>query len=507
MKHVPLLFLNVVIIATCGLIYELLAATVSSYVLGDSVTQFSTIIGVYLFAMGVGSWLSRFIEKNVAEKFIDIELAVAIIGGASAPILFLTFAYISYFGQILYSMVFIIGTLVGLEIPLLMRILKDELDFKELVSRVLALDYVGALLAALMFPMFLVPKLGLNRTSLLFGMLNAAVGLWATWLLEPLISRKRLTILRIKGFIVIVVLGIALIKADSLTTLAEDGLFPDQIVYAKSSPYQRIVVTRGKLGHSLFLNGNLQFNSFDEYRYHEALVHPAFAAHEGTPKRILVLGGGDGLALREILKYPSVESVTLVDLDPMMTELSDALPALAELNRNAFADRRVSVTNADAFVWLDNNQLEPFDIAIVDFPDPNNFALGKLYTTRFYNLLKAKLRPDASVVIQCTSPLYARNSFWSIIKTLEATGFHVKPFQATVPSFGVWGYALAKVQPFETPQKPPTGIELKYLNESSFATLFIFPTDMTLPSEDIEINRLDNQALVRYYETEWRRFE
>jgi spermidine synthase len=507
MKQVPLLFINVVIIATCGLIYELLAATVSSYVLGDSVTQFSTIIGVYLFAMGVGSWLSRFIEKDVAEKFIDIELAVAIMGGLSAPLLFLTFAYVSYFGLILYSMVFIIGTLVGLEIPLLMRILKDHLDFKELVSRVLALDYVGALLAALMFPIFLVPKLGLNRTSLLFGMLNAAVGLWATWLLEPLIAKRRLTILRVKGVIVIAILAIAMIKADSLTTLAEDGLFPDQIVYAKSSPYQRIVVTRGKLGHSLFLNGNLQFNSFDEYRYHEALVHPAFAAHGGRPKRILVLGGGDGLAVREILKYPQIESVILVDLDPMMTELSNALPALAELNRQAFSDPRVSVINADAFVWLDDTAAEPFDIAIVDFPDPNNFALGKLYTTRFYNLLKSKLKPDAAVVIQCTSPLYARNSFWSIIRTLEVTGFYVKPFQTTVPSFGVWGYALAKLQPFETPKKLSADIELRYLNENTLAALFEFPADMKLPSEDIEINRLDNQALVRYYESEWRRFE
>ena len=506
MKHTPLLFLNVIIISTCGLIYELLAATASSYVLGDSVTQFSTIIGTYLFAMGAGSWLSRYIDKHVAEKFIDIELAVAVLGGFSAPLLFLTFAYVSYFGIVLYSMVFIIGTLVGLEIPLLMRILKDELDFKELVSRVLALDYIGALAAALLFPIFLVPKLGLNRTSLLFGMLNAAVALWATWLLEPLI-RKNLVLLRVKGSIVIVMLLIAFIKAETLTTLAEDALFTDNIIYAKSSPYQRIVVTKGKTGHSLFLNGNLQFNSFDEYRYHEALVHPAFAAYQGEPRRVLVLGGGDGLALREVLKYSSVENVTLVDLDPMMTGLSRALPALAELNRNAFDDPRVTVVIGDAFVWLDNINIEPFDLAIVDFPDPNNFALGKLYTTRFYNLLKQKLKPDSAVVIQCTSPLFARRSYWSIIKTLQSVGFFVKPFQTTVPSFGVWGYALAKMRPFQIPEKLPGRVELKFLNDSSFASMFEFPADMTLPDEDIEINRLDNQALVRYYETEWRRFE
>ena len=454
--------------------------------------------------MGVGSWLSKYIEKRVAEKFIDIELAVAVLGGFSAPLLFLTFAHISYFQIVLYSMVFLIGMLVGLEIPLLMRILKDELDFKTLVSRVLALDYVGALVASLLFPIFLVPKLGLNRTSLLFGMLNAVVAVWATWLLEPLIKRN-VNLFRIKGAVIIVLLLIAFIKADSLTTLAEDALFTDNIIYAKSSPYQRIVVTKGKTGYSLFLNGNLQFNSFDEYRYHEALVHPAFAAFEGEPRRVLVLGGGDGLAIREILKYPSIEKVQLVDLDPMMTGLSRSLPALAELNNNAFDDQRVSVANADAFVWLDNADIEPFDIAIVDFPDPNNFALGKLYTTRFYNLLKAKLRPDSSVVIQCTSPLIARNSYWSIIKTLEAVGFTVKPYQTTVPSFGVWGYALAKLQPFDSPAQPPA-VELKFLNNDSFASMFEFPSDMTRP-EDIEINRLDNQALVHYYETEWRRFE
>jgi spermidine synthase len=506
MKQTPLLFLNVFVIATCGLIYELLAGTLSSYVLGDSITQFSIIIGIYLFAMGVGSWLSRFIEKGVAEKFVEIELAVAVVGGFSAPLLFLSFAHLSYFAVVLYGVVFIIGVLVGLEIPLLMRILKDELDFKDLISRVLAFDYIGALVASLLFPLFLVPRLGLNRTSLLFGMFNAAIGIWGTWLLLPLIKRN-VTFLRIKGAVILLLLAIAFIKADRLTTMAEDALFMDNIIYAKSSPYQRIVVTKGKTGYALFLNGNLQFNSFDEYRYHEALVHPAFAAYGENAKRVLVLGGGDGLALREILKYPSVEFIQLVDLDPEMTSISKHVPALGDLNKHSFDDPRVHLTNADAFVWLDSTQTEPFDIAIVDFPDPNNFALGKLYTTRFYNLLKSKLKPDSAVVVQTTSPLVARKSFWCIIKTLETAGFTVKPYQTTVPSFGIWGYALAKLQPFDTPQKPPEGIELHFLNNQSFASLFEFSSDTSRPGEDIEVNRLDNQALVRYYEEEWRRFE
>ena len=507
MNRTPLLFLNVFVIATCGLIYELLAGTLSSYVLGDSVTQFSIIIGVYLFAMGVGSYLSGFIEKNIAEKFVDIELAVAVLGGFSAPLLFFSFAHLSYFSVVLYTVVFGIGMLVGLEIPILMRILKDELDFKDLISRVLAFDYIGALVASLLFPLFLVPKLGLARTSLLFGMLNAAIGIWGTWLLEPLI-KKSVNVLRVKGFVIIILLLIAFIKADYLTSLAEDGLFTDNIIYAKSSSYQRIVVTKGKTGYALFLNGNLQFNSFDEYRYHEALVHPPMTAFGANPKRILVLGGGDGLALREILKYPSVEYIQLVDLDPEMTDVSKHVPALGELNQHSFDNRRVHVTNADAFVWLDSTETEPFDVAIVDFPDPNNFALGKLYTTRFYNLLKRKLKPDSAVVIQTTSPLMARKSFWCIIKTLEAAGFSVKPYQTTVPSFGVWGYALAKLEPFDAPTKLPENVELKFLNDQTLASMFEFSADTDLPkNEEIEINRLDNQALVRYYEAEWRRFE
>src|SRR5213594_912791 len=189
MNRTPVLFLNVLIIATCGLVYELLAGTLASYVLGDSVTQFSLIIGIYLFALGVGAWLSRFIETGLARKFIEVELGVALLGGASAPLLFLSFGRLSYFHVVLYGVVFAVGVLVGLELPLLMRILKDVLDFKELVSRVLTFDYLGALVAAVLFPIFLVPRLGLTRTSLVFGMLNAAVGLWATWLLRPLLPR------------------------------------------------------------------------------------------------------------------------------------------------------------------------------------------------------------------------------------------------------------------------------------------------------------------------------
>ncbi len=501
MKRPPLLFLNVLIVATCGLIYELLAGTLASYVLGDSVTQFSLIIGIYLFAMGVGSWLSRFIDKGLARRFVDIELAVAVLGGFSAPLLFLTFSRVSYFYLVLYFVVFAIGVFVGLEIPLLLRILKDEIEFKELVSRVLAFDYIGALLASILFPILFVPRFGLIRTSLIFGMLNAAVALWGTWLLRPLI-KGRITGLRVKAIVVMVLLLVALVNANRITSLAEDEMFADEIVFTKDTPYQRIVITRGRAGFQLFLNGNLQFSSTDEYRYHEALVHPAMLL-ANSPKRVVVLGGGDGLALREVLKYPSVERVTLVDLDPEMTKLSSTFPLLAKLNQNAFNDPRVQVINEDAFIWVEKTSDALYDAAIVDFPDPNTFALGKLYTTRFYRLLKSRLSENASVAVQSTSPMFARNSYWCIIRTLEAAGFFVRPYYTAVPSFGLWGFALARSSAFEVPRHPPAG--LKFLDDQTLAAMFTLSKD--IEPVPVEINRLDNQVLVRYYEGEWRKFE
>ena len=514
MNRTPILFLNVLVIAACGLIYELLAGTVASYVLGDSVTQFSLIIGLYLSALGAGAWLSRFIDRDLAAKFVDVELAVALIGGLSAPLLFLGFSRLEWFRLFLYLLVFAIGVLVGLELPILMRILKEHLDFKELVSRVLSFDYIGSLVAAVLFPMFLVPRLGLVRTSIVFGLLNAAVGLYGTWLLRPLL--RGVTVLRVRAAIVTVVLLVALVRADALTSLSEDELYVDDIVYSSTSPYQRILVTKGNAGFQLFLNGNLQFASADEYRYHEALVHPAMSAWRtgnpacprgrqdcppSTPRRVLILGGGDGLAMREVLKYRGVEHVTLVDLDPKMTALSTAFPPLGELNQHAFRDPRVRVVNEDAMAWIERVR-ETFDVAIIDFPDPNSFALGKLYTTRFYRLLRARLAPDATVTVQCTSPLYARQSYWCIVRTMEAAGLHVRPYQTTVPSFGVWGFALAMQRPFDAPSH--VAVPVRFLDDATLAAMFIFPRDMA--PVPVEINRLDNQMLVRYYEEEWRRW-
>ena len=518
------LLASVFVVAACGLLYELAAGALASYLLGDSVLQFSTIIGTYLFAMGVGSWLSRYFERQLPAHFLRIELMVALIGGSLPAVLFLANAYTpGAFRFLLYGMVLVVGTLVGLEIPLVMRILKRNVALKDLVSQVLTFDYLGALAVSLAFPLLLVPHLGLIRTGLLFGLLNALVAVWALWLFRWELRRWGAHVAACT--MVIGLLLAALAGAEHITTFAEDKFYQDRIVFTAASPYQRIVVTDGKLGHRLFLNGNLQFAERDEYRYHEALVHPAMAAH-GAPKRVAVLGGGDGMAVREILKYPSVESVTLVELDPAMTRLFTDNATLARLNGHALRSPKVQVVNTDAFQWLQDGQSraagppqsasapqggsEPraagsvgahdtFDVIVVDFPDPTNFAIGKLYTNSFYALLDRRLAASGYAVVQTTSPLVARQSFWTVVQTIESVGLQAAPYHAHVPSFGEWGFVLASHRPWRLPEALPGG--LQFLSASTLPLLFDFPLDMArVPAE---VNRLSNQVLVHTYEREW----
>jgi spermidine synthase len=497
MNRTPVLFLNVLIIATCGLVYELQAATLSSFVLGDSVTQFSLIIGTYLSALGVGAWLSRFLERGLARAFLEVELGVALVGGLSVPLLYLTYTRPSAFLPVLYGTVLVVGTLVGLELPLLMRIVREQLDFKELVSRVLTFDYIGALVASVLFPIFFVPRLGLVRTSLFFGILNALVSLWGTWLLRPLVEGG-VTGLRVRAVLLIAGLGFVMARAEALVNWAEEDLVEGRVIYATTTPYQRIVVSENRQGFQLHLNAHQQFSSLDEYRYHEALAHPALLA-AGRPARVLILGGGDGLALREALRHPAVEGATLVDIDPEMTRLASTFAPFVKLNRGAFADPRVTVVNQDAMIWLERAEGR-YDVVLIDFPDPHHFALGKLYTTRFYRLLRSRLADDGAVAVQGTSPLATRKSYWCVVRTLEAAGFSARPYQAAVPSFvTVWGFVLAKKTSFPIPQgRLPDG--LRFLDEKTLASLFVLPPD--LGPVEVKVNRLDNQQLVRYYEAE-----
>jgi len=492
------LIASVFVVAICGLVYQLLASTIASYLLGDSVTQFSTIIGVYLFAMGIGSWFSRYVKKDELRLFIRAEILVALIGGWAAAILFMLFPVVVEFRVGLYALVLIIGFLVGLEIPLLMQILRDDFDFRETVSTVLTFDYIGALAASLLFPMILMPFIGMIRTGFLFGLLNVIVALA---LIAIQSKDRRLPIEILLGVAVGASLVIGFVGAERFQRMAETASLDEPIIHATSTPFQRIVLTRRGDNVSLFLNGNLQFSSLDEYRYHEALVLPNLGRVE-SPRNVLVLGGGDGLAAREVLRHPAVERVTLVDLDPAMTELFRETPLLARLNGGSLSDPRITVINADGFRWVREDD-GLYDAIVIDFPDPTDFSLGKLYSTTFYRSLRQRLAQGGMVSVQGGSPYVAPGAFWTVTATLEEAGFETRPYHAYVPSFGEWGFILAS--PNGVPEESDILPGGRFVTAASESVLFEFPPDMApVPAEP---NRLDNQLLVRIFANEWRRYD
>lgn len=510
------LFFATFVIATCGLIYELVAGAMGSYLLGDSITQFSLVIGLYLSAMGLGSYLSRHVGGDLLARFIRIEIAVGVLGGLSALAVLLAHAYLGQVRPVLFGLVFAVGTLVGLEIPILMRVLKDRVAFADLVARVLAFDYLGALAASLLFPLLFVPALGLPRTALLFGIMNGVVGWMLTRVFAAQLGPRRRA-LALEATLATALLAAAFVGADRVELVAERALYDAPVLFKRKSPYQTVVITRWRDDLRLWLDGHLQFSSKDEHRYHEALVHPAAASVKSPLRTALVLGGGDGMALRELLRYPTLERLVIVDLDPVMLELFSGDATLRGLNGGAYADPRVTVINQDAMRWLEE-QDDVFDLAVVDLPDPRNYALGKLYTYEFYRLLRRHLAETGALVVQATSPYAAPRAFWCVARTIADAGFTTHPYHAHVPSFGDWGYVLALPLPPVAPE-PGTGPiarlapasvspvvqgKLRFLDDETLRGLFVFPPDMLAPA-GIEVNRLSDQVLVKYHEEDWSR--
>ncbi|TDX84840.1 polyamine aminopropyltransferase [Epilithonimonas xixisoli] len=490
-----LLLFSVFVIATCGLIYELVAGALASYLLGDSVKQFSFIIGVYLFSMGVGSYFAKFIHKDLLNKFVEIEILVGVIGGISSVVLFFLFNTIQHFEPVLYLFVFVTGCLVGLEIPLLMNILKDKVAFKDLVSNVFAFDYIGALLASILFPLVLIPSLGIIKTPLFFGLINISIAIFLSFYLEK--ELKNPIALKAKSIVAFLGLVALFIFSDKLLAFSEEKLYGENIVYANNSPYQRIVLTRNDKDFRLYLNNNLQFSSADEYRYHEALVHPAMSMAKNI-SNVLILGGGDGFAVREVLKYKDVKNITLVDLDGQMTNFFKDNETMKKLNHSALSNPKLQIINKDAYIWIKENK-KKYDVIIIDFPDPSNYSLGKLYSVQFYKELEKVTTSDTKIVVQTTSPYFAPKSFWCIEKTINQIFSFTTAYYTYVPSFGEWGFCFASFQPIDNKivRKIP---DLKFY-DYNFKQMSYFSKDMK--AENLEVNRLDNQILVRYFDEEW----
>ena len=499
-RETMVLLASIFIIAACGLIYELLIATVSSYLLGSSVTQFSISIGIFIGAMGVGAHLSERVHRNLLGTFIVIEIAIAVIGGVSVCVLFWAYATGALYWLALYANLIIIGSLTGLELPLLTRLLKPYGTLRAVIARALSFDYVGALVGSLLFPLLLLPALGMARTAFLVGLLNLGVAAWNIQVFRKQL-RQPYALLGFCGLTGLMLVG-GFIFSLQIIGYTERNLYEDEVIYAAQTPYQRLVITRWREDVRLFIDGNLQFSSIDEYRYHEALIHPAMALSPRTEK-VLLLGGGDGLAVREVLKYPAVKQVTLVDIDPRMTDLGKTYPAIVELNGGALKDRRVQLVHLDAHKFLERDA-GLYDVIVADLPDPNNDILAKLYSLDFYKLIKRHLSASGVFVTQATSPFFAREAFWCIAQTVEESGLHIAPYHAYVPSFGDWGYVLAAPRALNAAQAR-IAVDTRFLNQATLREMFVLSRD--LAKVPVDTSTLDRPAILNYYRDDWRQWE
>ncbi len=496
-RPLPLLF-SVFVIAACAIVYELLIATVSSYLLGDSIYQFSITVGLFLTSMGLGSFLSRQAHRNLLLTFVSIELLIAVAGGASTLLLYYTYGMARWaYEPTMYAVIAAIGVLAGLEIPILTRLLSHIFALRVNIANVLSFDYLGGLLGSLAFPLLLLPFLGLIRTALVVGLLNAGIAtlvLIAHWRQIP--ERRYVAAL---SLVIVGLLCTALADSEDLSRRLDAQLYRDPVVHSLQTPYQQITITRWRDDLRLFLDGNLQFSSLDEHRYHESLVHPAMTAARDRSE-VLVLGGGDGMVVRELLKYPEVRRVTLVDLDEAMTNLSSSYPDLVRLNRGSLTDPRLQIVNEDAMKFLEETS-GFYGVIITDLPDPRNENLQKLYTVEFYRLAARRLEADGVFVTQATSAYFAPEAFWCIAESMRQVWPNLAPYHTNVPTFGDWGFVMASRRPLN-PDGLAITVPTRFLDALTLRALFTFPVDM--PRLQVEPNSLFQPVLPGYYREGWR---
>jgi spermidine synthase len=500
--EVGALLTSIFIIAICGLIYELLVGTLSSYLMGDSVFQFSLTLGFYLSAMGIGSFLSRAVKEDLLKTFLIVEIVIALIGGASAAWLFGAYTLFrrSYVIVMIATLV-VLGTLIGLEIPLLTRIARRYGTLRDTLANVLAFDYLGALAASLLFPLILLPYLGLIKTSFLVGVFNLlVVGInLRVFGAQQNLPQSRAILLATIGALALLAAGF--LQSAQVMSLFDQRLYQDQIIFEEQSRYQRIVVTTYQEDLRLFLDNELQFSSRDEYRYHESLVHPAMSL---APSRehVLVIGGGDGLVLREVWKYPDVKQVTLVDIDPAMTRLGQTFDPIVRLNDNSMNDPRLRIVNEDGYKFLEDNR-DMYQVIIADLPDPRNEGLAKLYSQEFYGIVKRHLARGGVFVTQSSSPYYVRQAYWCVARTVSSTGLNVQTYHAYVPSFGDWGFVLASdlnVNWNDLKLRAP----VRFLTNELLQVMTQFDPD--LAEVPAGVSTLENPIVLRYYIEGWRRW-
>ena len=486
-----------------GIVAEFVLATLASYLIGNPVFQWTMVMSMMLFAMGVGSRVSKHLNNYLLDAFIAIEFLLSVLCASSTAITYSISPFTLHTSLIIYLIAIAIGLLIGMEIPLVTRINESYESLRFNISSVMENDYYGALAGGLVFAFFALPMLGLTYTPIALGMINFFIASILFWKFHHLIHYRSF----LKRFftIILIFLLAMLYFVKPIILYGEQSRYRDKIIYSKQTKYQNIVITQWKNFYWLFINGHEQFSSYDEERYHEPLVHPTMFLAP-SPQSVLILGGGDGLAAREVLKHKGVKHITIVDIDPAMTNIAKTHPVFRKLNRDSMKNAKVNIVNQDAYRFLQTS-VDLYDVIIVDLPDPNSIQLARLYSRGFYFLCKRHLSKNGVIVTQSASPLYTRKAFLGIIKTMESAGFTVLPYHNQIPTMGEWSWCmgvkaelmnrvkLKKLSLTFNFEKIPT----RFLNRDAMISMLHFGKGIFDMEEKLEVNTEINPVLDQYY--------
>ncbi len=485
-----------------GIVSEYTLSTLATYFLGDSVFQFTMIVSTMLFSMGLGSRLSKRIEDNLLEKFVWIEFVLSVIASNVTVIVYTVFALYSDTTAIIYLLSIMVGLLIGMEIPLVIRLNEQFESLRVNVSSAMENDYYGSLAGGAFFAFIGLPYLGLTKTPIVLGAINYSVALVFIYVIWKELGKKERQRMSVYIATVTSVLVLSGIFSDAIVSWGERLRYSDRVIYEEQSRYQKLILTYGNGHYWFFLNGYQQLSTLDEALYHEPLVHPPMILH-GDAEHVLILGGGDGVAARELLKYDQVKKITLVDLDPAVTRLARTHEVLLGINENSLADPRVQVINQDGFTYLESVD-EPYDVIIADFPDPRTVDLGRLYTQEFYWLAYQALTVDGIFITQAGSPYYARRAFDCIEQSMVAAGFKTLPLHNQILTLGEWGWVLgAKDAGRELKSDLQGGevtVDTEWLNNSALTLISSFGKQVfRKEDQEVAINRIHRPVLYRYY--------
>ncbi len=485
------------IIAICGILYELILWTLSSYLIWDSVRQFSFTIWFFMTGMWIGAYFSRYLEKNAIKNFLRIELLLSVLWASSViilKILYLHFGLHWDLFQFFYLLVtMLVWAFVWGELPLVATIYKElKIKTQSIISDLFTFDYIGGLVASLIFPLLLLPVLWLYNVSIFIGSLNLLVCVfYIQYLTKFNINLKKYYIA--VAIIILYFLWLFFASAQFENYYLRN-YYKEPILETYQSDYQNIVLTKRWEDFRMYINGNIQFLSLDENRYHEALVNwPIKLLEDRKDINVLVLGWWDGLAVRNLLEYENIDKITLVDLDPKITQIAQTQVDLVALNKNSLLDEKVEIIHMDAMKYLQQTD-KKFDFIIADFPDPRDVATAKLYSKEMYLWIDTVLNMQWVFVTQASNAFFSTKAFWSIDKTLWTVFWETLPYHRYLPSF--WDWWFVWVQKW--------GLKNKNICEDLWCTFF--DEDYLQPIEKININTLSHPEIIEYYGEWYKKF-